>query len=66
MCGLERLQLAHQRVERFVGDLRRGLNVIELFVPADFLAERLDLLVRPHTKSATEAQRHRASRDVAM
>jgi hypothetical protein len=40
--SLEGLQLAQQRVELGVGDLRRIVNVVELFVMADAFAERSD------------------------
>ena len=54
MRGFERLQLAHQRVELGVGDFGRGVDVVELFVTADFPAELLDAFGGSHDV----AQRH--------
>ncbi len=42
MIALEVLELAQQRIELGVGDLRRGLDVVALFVMADLLAELVD------------------------
>src|SRR4029453_18794541 len=48
MLGLERLELVHQGVELGVGDLRRRLNVIELFVVADLPSEGFDAISGGH------------------
>ena len=42
VIALEILELAQQRIELGVGDLRRGVDVIALFVMADLLAELVD------------------------
>ncbi len=62
MLGLERLEPTHQRIECLVGDLRRGVDVVQLFVAADFLTELFDLFGGCHTNSATESQRRRDTR----
>ena len=42
MIALEILKLAQQRIELGVGDFRRGVDVIALFVMADLSAELFD------------------------
>ena len=51
MLRLERLELVHQRVELGVDDLRRGVDVIELFVAANLAAELLDSFGGRHQTS---------------
>ena len=51
MPGFERLELVHQGVELGIGDLRRRLNVVELFVVADLLPERLDAISWSHSRN---------------
>jgi hypothetical protein len=45
---LEPLELAHQRVELGVGDLRIAQDVVALFVVADLTAELVDAFGRSH------------------
>ena len=62
MCGFDRLELVHQGIECLVRDLGRGVDVIQLFVPANFLAECFGSLGGCHDNALhrnTEPQKHR-------
>ena len=49
--GFERAELAHERVELGVGDLRRVALVVQRFVVANLIAERGDAVGGGHAKA---------------
>jgi hypothetical protein len=62
MRGFELLQLAHQRVEFSIGDFRRSLDVVELFVSADFGSEFGDAFGWVHRE--IEEPREKGNREI--
>ncbi len=61
MRRFERLELAHQRVELDVRDLRIRVNVVAVFVIADPLAKLVDALARRHTAKERYRSRSRTN-----
>ena len=64
MLRLEPLELAHQRVELGVGDLRRVEDVVALFVMANQAAELVDARAVQTACAVSVCPRRRAGADV--